>query len=283
MSYNKGTKKNPYTTDELQQVDVNAWHGGWVIIDSDTLCFFDIEFNMIPSILGSRTRPFPENLYSQMMEWGMWAGGYTYSHNDLVYITTSGAISYENEHPLGHLDNPYPYEAFEEMVENGFWHGGYVILYDTIKYIRNFSHTSNSSGNTNQGCGCGCGCGSGCGSNSGSSSGSNSSGSNTQQGEDTYNPVSAGRQVIGTVQSGKIKLTLSWTSGIPKGNPESVPFVIIQVLSTKISEVENLIVTEWKDQHTISVSGCFYYKESTGGGQYDLYTVNLGDNEFGIL
>lgn len=275
MSYNKGTKKNPYTTDELQQVDVNAWHGGWVIVDSDTPRFFDVEFNMIPSIIGSRTRPFPEDLYSQMMEWGLWAGGYTYNHDVLVYITTSGTISHDNEHPLGHMDNPYPYEAFEEMRDNEFWRGGWVEFPDgSNQNIHNFTSSASSSGsggssnNSSNGSGSGSGCGCG-----------NNNSSNNEHPSDPINSITiqSGETLFTTLEGGGIYIYVCWSAGKTQTEPYSIPYARIVANPNKYKNVTNDLDLYWNDNNQIVVHGSISYCKKTDPNTNE-YTIYIGNH-----
>lgn len=199
----KGSRQNPYWSDEFTNLyNQNRWTGGWVLsANGGSKDYY--RSNAVPlhayenGILGSLNKPFPGEIYNEMVSNGTWTGGWV--RIDIGDVTsaeyrTEDQISFSKENSdgiqLGYQGNPVYLWLYDEMDANDIWFGGWVIYGDSAtEYIS--SSTNNNSGS-----------GSGSGS-SGSSSGSFGHGSLTAGSE----------QKLYFVYDCSIRITIEWGAG----------------------------------------------------------------------
>ena len=207
----KGSRQNPYWSNEFTDLyNQNRWTGGWVLsANGGSKDYY--RSNAVPlhayenGILGSLNKPFPGEVYNEMVSNGTWTGGWV----EITKIDTMSAeyrtedqISFSKENNdgiiLGEHGNPVYLWMYDEMDANDIWFGGWVLYGDAaIEYIGE---------NTNNNSGCGCGCGSGSGSGSGNGNGSG--------GISGHGDLSAGcEQKLYFVYDCCLRITIEWGNG----------------------------------------------------------------------
>ena len=285
-----GSKKNPYSYSNYNQLAANNdWDGGWTIYSDGLLYYISrIHDRYLATTYGRRNNPFTEALYDEIKGNNVWPGGYRYYGQNLVYTTKAGIRLSENGEPFGHIDDPCPFEAYEEMCDNGFWYGGWVQYTDSYtQYIHNFTATSNSSGSgsssgssgssSGSGCGSGCGCGCGCGCGSGSSSQNGGS-----IDPEDCRTVSSDSKQFATIEHGEIVIFVCWTEGKPLAEPYSIPYSRIMANSLKYSTIEDSLELEWEDEYTISIRGSIYYDKNNSQNEPESYVVTVGIHQMHV-
>ena len=202
----KGSRQNPYWSDEFTNLyNQNRWTGGWVLsANGGSKDYY--RSNAVPlhayenGILGSLNKPFPGEIYNEMIFNGTWTGGWVeITKNDTMSAEyrTEDQISFSKENSdgiqLGYQGNPVYLWLYDEMDANDIWFGGWVVYGDSAtEYI-------SGSGNNNSGSGCGCGS-SGSGSGSGGMSG--------------HGNLSAGtEQKLYFIFDESVRITFSWGAG----------------------------------------------------------------------
>lgn len=94
----KGSKSNPYTQEEVEELlNHKAWHGGWVH-DSQTNGVLYLRSDLGTEQdgrypLGSNDNPFSSAAYEEMMALEIWPGGWVREHGELVYHRAFGDTS----------------------------------------------------------------------------------------------------------------------------------------------------------------------------------------------
>lgn len=205
----KGSRQNPYSREEhTAMYNQNRWPGGWVWdVNGNSKDY--IQSNGTPTyaydaegILGCMDRPFPSDLYDEMVYNFTWTGGWvqtTRQGRAVVEYWTEDQMMFNKENSdgvkLGERENPVYLWLYDEMEANDIWFGGWVVYGDAaIEYI-------GENTNNNSGCGCGCGCGS-----SGSGSGSG--------GMSGHGNLSAGtEQKLYFIFEESVRITFSWGAG----------------------------------------------------------------------
>lgn len=184
----KGSRQNPYSREEhTAMYNQNRWPGGWVWdVNGNSKDY--IQSNGTPTyaydaegILGCMDRPFPSDLYDEMVYNFTWTGGWvqtTRQGRAVVEYWTEDQMMFNKENSdgvkLGERENPVYLWLYDEMDANDIWFGGWVVYGDSAtEYI-------SGSGNNNSGSGCGCGS-SGSGSGSGGMSGHGNLSAGTEQ------------------------------------------------------------------------------------------------------
>jgi|GEM_PF-5576680 len=183
----KGSRQNPYWSDEFTNLyNQNRWTGGWVLsANGGSKDYY--RSNAVPlhayenGILGSLNKPFPGEIYNEMIFNGTWTGGWveiTKNGTMSAEYRTEDQISFSKENSdgiqLGYQGNPVYLWLYDEMDANDIWLGGWVVYGDSAtEYI-------SESGHNNSGSGCGCGS-SGSGSGSGGMSGHGNLSAGTEQ------------------------------------------------------------------------------------------------------
>lgn len=201
----KGSRQNPYWSNEFTDLhNQNRWTGGWVLsANGGSKDYY--RSNAVPlhayenGILGSLNKPFPGEVYNEMVSNGTWTGGWVRIE---IGDVTSAEYRTEDQIPfskenndgiiLGEHGNPVYLWMYDEMDANEIWFGGWVVYGDSAtEYI-------SGSENNNSGSGCGCGCGCGCGST----------------GLSGHGNLSAGReQKLYFIFDESVRITFSWGAG----------------------------------------------------------------------
>lgn len=202
----KGSRQNPYWSNEFTDLyNQNRWTGGWVLsANGGSKDYY--RSNAVPlhayenGILGSLNKPFPGEVYNEMVSNGTWTGGWVRIE---IGDVTSAEYRTEDQIPfskenndgiiLGEHGNPVYLWMYDEMDANEIWFGGWVVYGDSAtEYI-------SGSENNNSGSGCGSGCGSGSGSGGMSGNGNLSAG--TEQ------------KLYFLAHDTSIRITLEWGDG----------------------------------------------------------------------
>lgn len=203
----KGSRQNPYWSDEFTNLyNQNRWTGGWVLsANGGSKDYY--RSNAVPlhayenGILGSLNKPFPGEIYNEMIFNGTWTGGWveiTKNGTMSAEYRTEDQISFSKENSdgiqLGYQGNPVYLWLYDEMDANDIWFGGWVVYGDSAtEYI-------SVSGNNNSGSGCGCGS-SGSGSGSGGMSGHGNLSAGTEQ------------KLYFLAHDVSLRITLEWEDG----------------------------------------------------------------------
>lgn len=243
----KGSRKNPYTLVEYNQIGGN-WNGGWIKESPDYIIYRNQNLTETYTGFCEKSNPVPGSLYTEMMQNGIWLGGWVLLGSSTKEYIDSNGTGYSST--LGSQSNPCTMEIYNEMLSNGIWEGGWVQESNgQTHYVQVFYLTLNS------GSGCGSGAGSGsCPFGSGSGSGDSSS---------EGFPIRAGNCIAGKVVD-KVtgvpigELRLSWTQGNTRGGDNlSEVSVSIKLSDYTYCVLQNNSYTFWIAPYVVAIHGTF--------------------------
>jgi len=270
----KGSRKNPYTLVEYNQIGGN-WNGGWIKESPDYIIYRNK--NLTDTYTGRCAKgiPVPGDLYNEMTQNHIWLGGWVLFGATLRYLDSN-----DNEYnsTLGSQSNPCPYSIYNEMLSNGIWEGGWIQDSNgQCHYLQVFNLTMNSSS------GCGCGCGSGTGSGSCPACGSGSgSGNSSSEGF----PINAGKYLVGEFLDYLIKddprigkLYISWTAGNTQGqNNLSEVTVSTKMTNYRYCVLRKDLDTIWVAPYEVAIHGTIVFQRDSEQLEYSIdgrYTIPM--------
>ena len=276
----KGSRKNPYTLVEYNQIGGN-WNGGWIKESPDYIIYRNKNLTETYTGFCGKSNPVPGSLYTEMTQNGIWLGGWVLFGATLRYLDSS-----DNEYnsSLGSHSNPCTMNLYNEMLSNGIWEGGWVQDYNgTAHYLQVYNLTLNSSS------GCGCGCGSGVGSGSCSACGSGS-GSGNPMSEGF--PINAGNYKVGNIVDRSNnnnnnnngydsvgELHLSWTGGNTQGqNNLSEVTVSTKMTNYRYCVLQNNLYTTWVAPYEVAIHGTIVIQRDSEQLEYSIdgrYTIPM--------
>ena len=270
----KGSRKNPYTLVEYNQIGGN-WNGGWIKESPDYIIYRNKNLTETYTGRCAKGIPVPGDLYNEMTQNHIWLGGWVLFGATLRYLDSN-----DNEYnsTLGSQSNPCPYSIYNEMLSNGIWEGGWIQDSNgQCHYLQVFNLTMNSSS------GCGCGCGSGAGSGSCPACGSGSgSGNSSSEGF----PINAGKYLVGEFLDYLIKddprigkLYISWTAGNTQGqNNLSEVTVSTKMTNYRYCVLRKDLDTIWVAPYEVAIHGTIVFQRDSEQLEYSIdgrYTIPM--------
>ena len=200
----------------------------------------------------AKSYPVPYNIFCEMIQNGIWLGGWYRNEQYLLKYRAFDGTEYENT--LCEASNPCSLSLYGEMISNEIWEGGWVQESNgTIRYVQSLQIVMSS------------GSGSGSGHSSGISGGSvpeGSSGSSYGELEALGCSISAGSILAGhisTTNDGKIgEVRIAWTEGMTIGQ-NGLSVVTVSLVSTKNGfSFSNVIThTEWDNAYELFFNATF--------------------------
>ena len=264
----KGSRQVPYTWSEYTtKVSSNTWQGGWVESRGEN----NYRTHALDVYTGScaKSYPVPYNIFCEMIQNGIWLGGWYRTEQYLLKYRAFDGTEYEST--LCEESNPCSLSLYGEMISNEIWEGGWVQEYNgTLRYVQSLQIVISS------------GSGSGNGYGSGISGGSvPEAGSGSGELEALGCSISAGNHVVAPVhdENGKQIGTLhaNWTSGNTIGQHElSVVTISISPQLNSNTFNTNNLYTVWINAYELRINGTYIFTqngESTLGHVYNEFII----------